>query len=86
MLHALLSLFVMLLGFLGAFTTTALAVAYGSWPIYSIPFIGVSIIGLVSMRNRSTGVQHDGKGFHGSARALDSLVEEFGELEKREPD
>ena len=83
MLHALLSLFLMLLSFLGAFTTTILAVAYGSWPIYSIPFIGVSIIGWVSMRNRSEdGVEHDEKNFDNSAKAFDWLVNKFKEDDK----
>ena len=73
MLHALLSLFLMLLSFLGAFTTTILAVAYGSWPIYSIPFIGVSIIGWVSMRNRSNEVELDEKDYQNSSKAFDWL-------------
>ena len=79
MLHALLSLFLMLLSFLGAFTTTILAVAYGSWPIYSIPFIGVSIIGWVSMRNRSNEVELDEKDYQNSSKAFDWLVTKFKE-------
>ena len=78
-MHALLSLFLMLLGFLGAFTTTALAVAYGSWPIYSIPFIGVSIIGWVSMRNRSNEVELNEKDYQNSSKAFDWLVTKFKE-------
>jgi len=84
LLHALLSLFLMLLGFLGAFTTTILAVAYGSWPIYSIPFIGVSIIGWLSMRNRSDEVELDEKDFQNSSKAFDWLVTRFKEDEERE--
>jgi len=79
LLHALLSLFLMLLSFLGAFTTTILAVAYGSWPIYSIPFIGVSIIGWVSMRNRSNEVELDEKDYQNSSKAFDWLVTKFKE-------
>ena len=78
-MHRLLSLFLMLLGFLGAFTTTALAVAYGSWPIYSIPFIGVSIIGWVSMRNRSNEVELNEKDYQNSSKAFDWLVTKFKE-------
>jgi hypothetical protein len=77
----------MLLGFLGAFTTTALAVAYGSWPIYAIPFIAVSIIGWLSMRNRSdNGAEHDDKDFRNSSTALDTLVTEFNRAKKENDD
>ena len=72
----------MLLGFLGAFTTTILAVAYGSWPIYSIPFIGASIIGWLSMRNRSDEVELDEKNFQNSSKAFDWLVTEYREEDK----
>ena len=78
-MHPLLSLFLMLLGFLGAFTTTSLAVAYGSWPIYSIPLIGVSIIGWVSMRNRSNEVELDEKDYQNSSKAFGWLVTKFKE-------
>ena len=74
----------MLLGFLGAFTTTILAVAYGSWPIYSIPFIGASIIGWLSMRNRSDEVELDEKDYVHSSKAFDWLVTRFKEDEERD--
>ena len=83
MLHPLFSLFLMLLGFLGAFVTTALAIVIGSWAeawawsIYAIPFVGVGTIGLIVSRNRKGEVaEHDDKDFRNSAKALDWFVEE----------
>jgi hypothetical protein len=84
MLHPLLSLFLMLLGFLGTFATTALAVAYGSWPIYSIPFIGASIIGWLFMRNRSDEAGLDEKDFTKSSEAFDWLVAKYEEKKEKE--
>ena len=83
MLHPLLSLFLMLLGFLATFTTTALAVAYGSWPIYS-PFIGASSIGLPSTRNRSDEVELDEKDFTKSSKAFDWLAAKYEENKEKE--
>ena len=84
MLHPLLSLFLMLLSFLATFTTTTLAVAYGSWPIYSIPFIGASIFGLLSTRNRSDEVELDEKDFTKSSKAFDWLAAKYEENKEKE--
>jgi len=74
----------MLLGFLATFTTTTLAVAYGSWPIYSIPLIGASVIGWLSVRNRSDEVELEEKDFTKSSKAFDWLVAKYEENEEKE--
>jgi len=82
-LHPLLSLFLMLLGFLSALTTTAFAIAYQSWLIYSIPFTVASTIGwFVSRSRKDDGVQHDEKNYDNSSKAFDWLVTKFKEDDK----
>ena len=83
MLHPLLSLFLMLLGFLSALTTTAFAIAYQSWLIYSIPFTAASTIGWFVSRSRSEDyVEHDEKDFSKSSKAFDWLETKYKEAEK----
>jgi len=85
MLHSLLSLFLMLLSFLGAFATTALAIAYQSWLIYSIPFTAATIPGWVVTRSRNQDyVEHDEKDFSKSSEAFDWLAAKYEENEEKE--
>ena len=73
----------MLLGFLSALTTTAFAIAYQSWLIYSIPFTVASTIGwFVSRSRKYDGVQHDEKNYYNSSKAFDWLVTKFKEDDK----
>ena len=82
-MHPLLSLFLMLLGFLSALTTTAFAMAYQSWLIYSIPFTSASTIGWFVSRGRNQDyVEHDEKDFSKSSKAFDWLETQYREEER----
>ena len=73
----------MLLGFLSALTTTAFAIAYQSWLIYSIPFAAASTIGWFVSRSRSEDyVEHDEKDFSKSSKAFDWLETKYREEER----
>ena len=70
----------MLLGFLSALTTTAFAIAYQSWLIYSIPFTLASTIGwFVSCSRNQDYVEHDEKDFSKSSEAFDWLAAKYEE-------
>jgi len=82
LLHPLLSLFLMLCGFLASYAITALAIAYGSWPIYSIPFVSATLVGWLATRKRAkTGLEYDDKNFAKSQDALEYILRE---VESRE--
>ena len=79
-MHSLLSLFLMMLGFLSAFARTAIAIAYQSWLIYSIPFTVASIVGWFVSRSRNQDyVEHDEKDFSKSSKAFDWLAAKYEE-------
>ena len=75
----------MLLGFLSALTTTAFAIAYQSWLIYSIPFTLASTVGWFVSRSRNQDyVEHDKKDFSKSSEAFDWLAAKYEENKEKE--
>lgn len=81
-MHPLLELFLMLLGFLASWTITVLAVALGSWPLYSVPFLGAMFAAWIVMRKRKpAGMEIEDKDFRRSGDALEWLVREVKDKE-----
>jgi len=81
-LHPLLELFLMLLGFLASWTITVLAVAFGSWMLYSIPFIGWALFAWLVVRKRKPiGSELEDKDFSRSRDALEWFVREVKDQE-----
>ena len=81
-MHPLLELFLMLLGFLASWTLTVLAVALGSWPLYTVPFIGSALLAWLVVRKRKPhGSEIEDKDFSRSGDALEWLVREVKDQE-----